>query len=218
MKKIAPSILSADFSRLAEEIRAVERAGADWVHIDVMDGHFVPNITIGPGVIASLRKTTQLPFDVHLMIENPERYIKTFAEAGSDMITVHAEATTHLHRTIGLIHEAGVQAGVTINPATPLLMVEPVLPDCDLLLLMSVNPGFGGQKFIKSSLAKIRAARLLIDGIAPGVLLEVDGGVTLDNIESIANAGTDIIVAGAAIFESGDYADTIRAMKGIIKA
>lgn len=217
MKKIAPSILTADFGRLGEEIRAVEEAGADWIHIDVMDGHFVPNITIGPQVIASLRKTTQLPFDVHLMIENPDKYIKAFAEAGSDIITVHAEAAIHLHQTISLIREVGVKAGVTINPATPLVMVEPILPDCDLLLIMSVNPGFGGQKFIKNSLTKIKAARMIIDRVAPGVLLEVDGGVTLDNIASVASAGADIMVAGAAVFGSGDYGKTIRAMKDKIK-
>ncbi|MBN1662613.1 MAG: ribulose-phosphate 3-epimerase [Deltaproteobacteria bacterium] len=217
MKKIAPSILSADFSRLGEEIRAVEKAGADWIHIDVMDGHFVPNITIGPPVVASLRKATTLPFDVHLMIETPDKYIKAFADAGSDVITVHAEAAVHLHRTVGFIREAGAKAGVTINPATPLVTIEPILPDCDLLLLMSVNPGFGGQKFIRSSLEKIREARKLIDRIAPAVLLEVDGGVTLDNIQSIAGAGADVMVAGAAVFGSGDYTETIKVMKEKIR-
>jgi ribulose-phosphate 3-epimerase len=216
MKMIAPSILSADFSRLEREILAVEKGGADWIHIDVMDGHFVPNITIGAGVIASLRKVTKLPFDCHLMIENPERYIKSFADAGSDIITVHLEASIHLHRTIGLIHDEGIKAGVSVNPATPLILAEQVLPDIDLLLIMSVNPGFGGQKFIKSSLTKIREARMLIDRITPGVLIEVDGGVTLDNIESISRAGADVLVAGAAIFGKEDYAQTIGTMKIIL--
>ncbi len=159
MKMIAPSILSADGSSLGEEIAAVEAAGADWIHIDVMDGHFVPNLTIGPGLIASLRKTTRLPFDVHLMIENPERYIDDFAKAGSDRITVHAEATVHLHRTVAMIREKGLRAGVSLNPATPLVQIEPILPDVDLLLVMTVNPGFGGQKFIEGMLPKIAQAK-----------------------------------------------------------
>jgi ribulose-phosphate 3-epimerase len=218
MKLIAPSILSADFSRLKEEIAAVEAAGADWIHIDVMDGHFVPNITIGPGLVASIRKTTKLPFDVHLMIENPERYIDDFAKAGSDRITVHTEATVHLHRTVAMIREMGLKAGVSVNPATPLCQIEPVLPDIDLLLVMTVNPGFGGQKFITGSLSKIRQAKEMIRAVAPEVLLEVDGGVTLKNIRSIADAGTDILVAGSAIFRSGDYRETIRAMKTLLAA
>jgi ribulose-phosphate 3-epimerase len=216
MKKIAPSILSADFSRLGEEIAAVEAAGADWIHIDVMDGHFVPNITIGPGLIASLRKTTRLPFDVHLMIENPERYIDDFAKAGADGITVHCEATAHLHRTISMIRERGLRAGVSLNPATPLALVEPILPDADLLLVMTVNPGFGGQKFIESSLPRIAAAREMIRALAPEVLLEVDGGVTLKNIRAIADVGAEILVAGSAVFGSGDYAATIGAMKALL--
>ena len=216
VKKIAPSILSADFSRLGEEIAAVEKAGADLIHIDVMDGHFVPNITIGPVVVAALRKTTKLPFDVHLMIENPSNYIETFAKAGSDIITVHTEATYHLHRTVAFIKEQGVKAGVSINPATPLAQVEPILPDIDLLLIMTVNPGFGGQKFIDSVLPKIRKARELIDAVAPHVQIEVDGGVNMENIGTIAGAGTDIMVAGAAVFGSGDYAQTIGKMKAIL--
>jgi ribulose-phosphate 3-epimerase len=216
MKKIAPSILSADFSRLAEEIAAVEKAGADLIHIDVMDGHFVPNITIGPGVVASLRKTTRLPFDVHLMIENPSNYIEAFAKAGSDTITVHTEATHHLHRTVAFIKDQGVKAGVSLNPATPLVQIKPILPDIDLLLIMSVNPGFGGQQFIASVLPKIRKARELIDAVAPHVLIEVDGGVNLENIGAIAEAGADIMVAGASIFGNGDYAQTIGKMKAVL--
>ena len=216
MKKIAPSILSADFSKLGEEILAVEAAGADWIHIDVMDGHFVPNITIGPGPIQSLRKITRLPFDVHLMIENPERYIDAFADAGSDVITVHVEAARHLHRIIAHIRERGIKAGVSLNPATPLVQVEPILNDVDVLLIMTVNPGFGGQKFINSALPKIRKAREMVNSTAPNVAIEVDGGVTLDNIKSIAEAGADIIIAGASVFGSGNYKQTIGSMKAIL--
>jgi ribulose-phosphate 3-epimerase len=218
MKMIAPSILSADFSRLGEEIAAVEAAGADWIHIDVMDGHFVPNITIGPVVIASIRKTTRLPFDIHLMIENPEQYIDDFAKAGADGITVHAEATVHLHRTIAMIRERGLRAGVSLNPGTPLCQIEPILRDLNLLLIMTVNPGFGGQKFIESSLSRIRQAKEMIRAAAPEVLLEVDGGVTLKNIRSISDAGAEILVAGSAVFGSTDYAGTIGAMKALLSA
>ncbi len=216
MKKIAPSILSADFGRLAEEITAVEKAGADWIHIDVMDGHFVPNITIGPSVVSSLRKVTKLPFDVHLMIENPERYVETFARAGSDFITVHVEACHHLHRIVTLIRETGARAGVSLNPATPLALIEPILPDIDLLLVMSVNPGFGGQSFIGSVLPKIRRAGELVKAVAPNVLLEVDGGVTLDNARFVAEAGAEVLVAGAAVFGSSDYGKTLAAMRAAI--
>jgi len=216
MKKIAPSILSADFGRLAEEISAVEKAGADWIHIDVMDGHFVPNITIGPSVVSSLRKVTKLPFDVHLMIENPERYVETFARAGSDFITVHVEACHHLHRIVTLIRETGARAGVSLNPATPLALIEPILPDIDLLLVMSVNPGFGGQSFIGSVLPKIRRAGELVKAVAPNVLLEVDGGVTLNNARSVAEAGAEVLVAGAAVFGSSDYGKTLAAMRAAI--
>jgi ribulose-phosphate 3-epimerase len=215
MKKIAPSILSADFSRLAEEIAAVEKAGADLIHIDVMDGHFVPNITIGSGVVAALRKTTRLPFDVHLMIENADRYIESFVQAGSDIITVHVEATHHLHRTVTMIKELGVKAGVSLNPATPLGQVEEILAMVDQLLIMTVNPGFGGQKFIAGVLPKIRRAKELINATAPAVLIEVDGGVTLDNIAAISAAGADILVAGAAVFGHGNYAQTIGKMKAL---
>jgi len=216
MKKIAPSILSADFSKLGEEILAVEAAGADWIHIDVMDGRFVPNITIGPGPVKLLRKITTLPFDVHLMIENPERYIDAFADAGSNVITVHVEAARHLHRIIAQIKERGVKAGVSLNPSTPLVQVEPILGDVDVLLIMTVNPGFGGQKFIPQSLLKIRKARELVNSTAPGVAIEVDGGVTIDNLKSIAEAGADIFVAGASVFGRGNYKETIGAMKAIL--
>ena len=216
MKLIAPSILSADFSRLGEEIAAVEAAGADWIHVDVMDGRFVPNITIGPVVVASIRKATRLPFDVHLMIESPERFIDGFAGAGADTITVHVEAAAHLHRTVAMIREKGLRAGVSLNPATPLALVEPILPDIDLLLVMTVNPGFGGQKFISGMIPKIAAAKRMIRKAAPEVLLEVDGGVHLKNIRSIADAGADVLVAGSAIFGSHDYAATIGAMKARI--
>ena len=213
MKIIAPSILSADFSRLGEEIEAVEKAGADWIHIDVMDGHFVPNLTIGPGVVASLRKTTPLPFDVHLMITHPERYIDAFADGGSDVITVHVEVAGHLHRTITLIKEKGLKAGLSLNPATPLLQAETILGDLDLLLIMTVNPGFGGQKFIGTMLPKIEQARKMIDRLAPHVILEVDGGITAENIRAVADAGADVFVAGAAVFGGGDYGRSIRMLK-----
>jgi len=213
MRKIAPSILSADGRRLGQEIAAVEAAGADWIHVDVMDGHFVPNLTIGPGLVASLRKATKLPLDVHLMIEDPDRYIDAFVQAGADWLTVHVEASIHLHRTVSLIRERGIRAGVSLNPATPLSLVEPILPEVDLLLIMSVNPGFGGQKFIEGTLPKIRQAKELIRATAPQVLLEVDGGVTVKNIRAIADAGADVLVAGAAIFGSNDYGATIGAMR-----
>jgi ribulose-phosphate 3-epimerase len=218
MQKIAPSILSADGSRLGEEIAAVEGAGADMIHVDIMDGHFVPNLTIGPGLVSSLRKTTRLPFDVHLMVEDPDNTIDAFAKAGSDGITVHVEATVHLHRTIARIRELGLHPGVSLNPATPLCLIEPILPDVDLLLVMTVNPGFGGQKFIEAMLPKIAQARRMINALAPSTLLEVDGGVTLKNIRPIADAGADVIVAGNTIFGSGNYAETIRAMKNLLAA
>ncbi|HLZ18721.1 MAG TPA: ribulose-phosphate 3-epimerase [Smithellaceae bacterium] len=212
MKLIAPSILSADGGRLAEEIKAVEKAGADWIHVDVMDGHFVPNITMGPALVGALRKATSLPFDVHLMIKNPDNYIEAFANAGADYITVHVEATNHLHRTIELIKKTGRKAGVSLNPATPLVSIDEILPDIDLLLIMSVNPGFGGQKFIESSLAKIRRASDMATRLPKKPLLEVDGGVNLQNIASIAQAGADVLVAGAAVFGAGDYTQTISAL------
>ena len=213
MKLIAPSILSADGSRLQEEINAVEKAGADWIHIDVMDGHFVPNITMGPAIISALRKTTKLPFDVHLMIENPESYIESFARAGADIITVHVEAANHLHRTIDIIKKAGKKAGVSLNPATPLTQIEEIIPDIDLLLIMSVNPGFGGQQFIQTTLPKIIKARKMLNTLSNKPLLEIDGGVNLKNISGIARAGADVLVAGASIFGTDDYQQTITALK-----
>jgi ribulose-phosphate 3-epimerase len=213
---IAPSILSADGGRLADEIATVENAGADWIHIDVMDGHFVPNITIGPSIITSLRKTTKLPFDVHLMIENPENYIESFASAGADIITIHVEAANHLHRTIDLIKKCGKKAGVSLNPATPLTQVEEILPDIDLLLIMTVNPGFGGQQFIKTTLPKIAKAGKMLSALPNKPLLEVDGGVNLKNIKSIAQAGAQVLVAGNSVFASKDYKKTIAELKAAI--
>ncbi len=213
MVLIAPSILSADGGRLNEEIAAVEKAGADWIHVDVMDGHFVPNITMGPGIISALRKTTKLPFDVHLMIENPENYIESFAKAGADIITVHVEATDNLRRIIDLIKKYGKKSGVSLNPNTPLTRIENILPDIELLLVMAVNPGFGGQKFIGDTLPKISKADQMLQGLPNKPLLEVDGGVNLQNVKSIIAAGAQVIVAGASIFGSGDYQKTIAGLK-----
>ena len=209
MIKIAPSILSADFARLGEEVQAVARAGADYIHVDVMDGHFVPNLTIGPLVVAAVRKVTDLPLDVHLMIEAPDRYIADFASAGADLITVHQEAVPHLHRTVQLIKNLGKRAGVSINPATPASTLDVILDELDLVLVMTVNPGFGGQGFIASGLAKIATLRREIDRRGLTVELEVDGGVKIDNIGRIAAAGADVFVAGSAVFGSADYTATI---------
>lgn len=217
MKKIAPSILSADFSRLGDEIRAVEAAGADYIHIDVMDGHFVPNITIGPLVVAAARKVTALPLDVHLMIENPDLYIADFADAGADIIVVHAEAVNHLHRTVQLIKSLGKKAGVSLNPATPLTALDYILEELDLVLLMTVNPGFGGQSFIEACLPKIHSLRAMLDRRGCEAELEVDGGVKASNIAGISHAGADVFVAGSAVFGSGDYAKTIAGMKALAK-
>ncbi len=213
MKLIAPSILSADASRLGEEIIAVEKAGADWIHVDVMDGNFVPNITMGPSIISDLRKVTRLPFDVHLMIADPDRYIESFFKAGADVITVHVEASGHLHRTVELIKSFGIQAGVSLNPATPLKDVEEIIHFIDLLLIMTVNPGFGGQKFIGTCLAKISQAKHMLEDLSRAPLLEVDGGVNLNNIGDIAHAGADVVVAGAAVFSMDDYPKTIASLK-----
>jgi len=213
MKKIAPSILSADFSRLGDEVRGVAAAGADYIHVDVMDGHFVPNITIGPLVVEAVRKVTDLPLDVHLMIANPDLYIPEFARAGADIIVVHAEATNHLHRTVQLIKSLGKMAGVSLNPATSLHLLDHILEELDLVLLMSVNPGFGGQSFIESCLPKIHALRGILDKRGLETELEVDGGVKIDNIDRISHAGADVFVAGSAVFGSSDYAATIAELK-----
>jgi len=213
MIKIAPSILSADFARLGEEVQAVARGGADYIHVDVMDGHFVPNLTIGPLVVEAVRKVTDLPLDVHLMIENPDRYIADFANAGADIITVHQEAVPHLHRTVQLIKSLGKKAGVSINPATPASTLDVILDELDLVLVMTVNPGFGGQGFIASGLAKVAALRQEIDRRGLGVELEVDGGVKTDNIGRIAAAGANVFVAGSAVFGATDYAATIAELR-----
>ncbi len=214
---IAPSLLSADFGRLAEEIRAAEKAGADLLHVDVMDGRFVPNITIGPPVVAAIRKAATLPLDVHLMIVEPERYLEAFAEAGADVITVHAEATPHLQRAVARIRELGKKAGVALNPGTSVSAVEWVLTDVDMVLLMTVNPGFGGQAYIPSMTGKIELLRsqLLRSGIA--VDIEVDGGIKEDNVARVAKAGANVIVSGSGIFGTKDYAKTIAAMKKNIR-
>ncbi|MEA3464497.1 MAG: ribulose-phosphate 3-epimerase [Thermodesulfobacteriota bacterium] len=213
MIKISPSILSADFARLGAEIRTVEHAGADYIHVDVMDGHFVPNITIGAPVVQALRQVTDLPLDVHLMIENPDLYIPDFAAAGADIITVHQEACPHLHRTIQLIHSLGKKAGVSINPATPASTLEVIMDEVDLVLVMSVNPGFGGQSFIASMLPKIKQLRQMIERSGRAIELEVDGGVKTDNIGEIAAAGADVFVAGSAVFNVPDYSDAIAALR-----
>uniref|UniRef100_A0A832A1W6 Ribulose-phosphate 3-epimerase n=1 Tax=Desulfacinum infernum TaxID=35837 RepID=A0A832A1W6_9BACT len=212
-QKLAPSILSADFGRLAEEIQAVERAGADWIHVDVMDGHFVPNITIGPDVVKAVRRATSLPMDVHLMISEPDRYLEAFVEAGADWLGVHVEACVHLHRTVQRIRELGAMAAVAVNPATPLCLVEPILPHVDMVLLMTVNPGFGGQKFIPSVLSKIRELRRWIDERSLPVLLQVDGGVSVDTVDDLVKAGVDVFVAGSAVFQGSDYRRTVGALK-----
>lgn len=213
MIKISPSILSADFSRLGEDVQAVDRAGADYIHIDVMDGHFVPNITIGPLVVEALRKVTSKPLDVHLMIENPDLYIADFARAGADIITVHQEAVPHLHRTVQLIKSLGKKAGVSLNPATPVETLDIILDELDLVLIMSVNPGFGGQSFIPSALDKIRALRQRITKRGLSTELEVDGGVKIDNIREVVAAGADVLVAGSAVFNTENYAATMTALR-----
>jgi ribulose-phosphate 3-epimerase len=218
MKVIAPSILSADFSRLGDEIKAVESAGADWIHADIMDGHFVPNITFGPMIVESVRRVTSLPIDVHLMIENPNDYIPTFAEAGASLISVQAEASIHLNRSVQLIRECGARPGVVLNPSTPIQTLEWIIDHVDYVLIMSVNPGFGGQAFIKNSLDKVRALRQLIQQKNLKTLIEIDGGVNEETITDIAAAGVDVFVAGSAIFGSRDYQTTINAFRQKIGA
>jgi ribulose-phosphate 3-epimerase len=213
VKKIAPSILSADFSRLGDEVRAVERGGADVIHVDVMDGHFVPNITIGPLVVQGLKKLTSLPLDVHLMIENPEQYIEAFAQVGSDWITFHAEACSHPKRVIKKIRQLNVRPGVVLKPATPLKTLFPLLEDLDLVLIMSVNPGFGGQSFIPSTLKKIARLKKLIDENRYPLEIEVDGGVKIENIREVSKAGGDVFVVGTGIFKTDNYGETIKNLR-----
>lgn len=214
--RIAPSILAADFARLGEEVAAVSAAGADFIHVDVMDGHFVPNLTIGPAVVKAIRQFSELPFDVHLMISPVDAYIDDFAEAGANILTVHPEAGPHLHRTIQHIKGAGVKAGVALNPATPASAVEPIIEELDLILVMSVNPGFGGQKFIAAQLAKIETLREMIDRAGKDILLEVDGGVDSAAAPKAIAAGADVLVAGSAVFKGGPaaYAANITALRG----
>ena len=213
MKLIAPSILSADFSRLGSEIKSVETAGADWIHADVMDGHFVPNITIGPLIVEAVRRVTSLPIDVHLMIENPDNYIPAFAEAGASLISVHVEACCHLNRSVQLIRECDARPGVVLNPSTPVQALEWILENVDYVLIMSVNPGFGGQAFIKNSLDKVRRLREMIQQRKLNTLIEIDGGVNENTIADIAAAGADAFVAGSAIFGSANYQETIDALR-----
>ena len=211
--KIAPSILAADFARLGEEIAAVEAAGADMLHVDVMDGHFVPNLTIGPPVVKAIKAVTKLPLDVHLMVEQPDALLPDFIDAGSDNLTVHVEACRHLHRTIQSIKDAGVRASVVLNPATSLHALDEILPEVDMVLLMSVNPGFGGQRFLPATLDKIRALREQTEQRRLPVAIEVDGGVKADNAAEICAAGADVLVAGTAIFGQPDYGAAIRALR-----
>jgi len=216
--KISPSILSADFTRLADQVREAEEAGVDYIHVDVMDGHFVPNITIGPLVVKALRPITKLPLDVHLMIENPEFYIEDFSKAGADIITVHQEATPHLHRTIQQIRDLGIKAGVSINPSTSVRTLDEIICDLDLILVMSVNPGFGGQSYIHSCTNKIRKVREMLDDRGVSADLEVDGGVNVDTVNEVISAGANAFVAGSAIFnDKNSVAENVSALRAKIK-
>jgi len=217
-KKIAPSILSADFARLGDEVQAVAAAGADYIHIDVMDGHFVPNITVGPLVVEAVRRVTTLPLDVHLMIEQPERYLDDFAQAGATILSVHPEACRHLQRTLQAIRDRALTPAVALNPATPLCMIEHVLDDIEMILIMTVNPGFGGQAFIPSMLPKIRQLRALLAKSGRKIAIEVDGGIVVSNIRKVALAGADVFVSGSGIFRTDDYTATIAAMKRQLKS
>ena len=217
MIKIAPSILSADFSRLGEEIELLDKSGADIIHIDVMDGHFVPNLTFGMPVVKAIRKYTKLPFDVHLMIENPAMYVKDFINAGADIITVHYESDRHIDRTINLIKENGCKAGIVINPGTSVEVIKHLIPIVDMILIMSVNPGFGGQKFIEYSVDKIKEVRAIADKVNKNLMIEVDGGITTDNIGKVVAAGADVLVAGSAVFNGGKVKENIAALKAQAK-
>jgi ribulose-phosphate 3-epimerase len=216
--RIAPSILSADFGRLAEEVRAVEAAGADVIHVDVMDGRFVPNITIGPLVVEAVRKVTKLPIDTHLMIVEPERYVEAFAKAGSDLVSVHAEVSPHLHRTLQAIRAAGARPAVALNPSTPLSAVEWVLADCEMVLVMTVNPGFGGQRYIEAGTRKVAELRALADRVNPALEIEVDGGVKPETAAAVAAAGANVLVAGTAVFGQKDYRAAIAGIRAAATA
>lgn len=216
MVKIAPSILSADFSRLLEHVKEVENAGVEYLHVDVMDGHFVPNISFGAPILNALKGKTSLFMDVHLMIETPDRYIEDFVKAGADLINVHVEACTHLHRTIQLIKSFGVKAAVTLNPATPLNVLDEILPELDMVLLMSVNPGFGGQSYIQATTDKIKRLKQMIIERNPSCEIEVDGGVNLKNVKEVVDAGADVVVAGSAIFNTDNIMDTVKAFRAAL--
>ncbi len=215
--RLAPSILAADFSALGNQIAAAERGGADFIHVDVMDGHFVPNITVGPPVVRSLKRVVHVPLDVHLMITDPDRYIEAFAQAGADMISVHVEVTPHLHRTVSHIHGFGLKAGVVLNPATPVTTLEEIAPDADYVLVMSVNPGFGGQTFIPRSESKVRAVRALLDRTGSQAAIEIDGGIDKETVPLVVAAGAEILVAGSAVFHTPDPEAAARELKALAR-